>query len=78
MCDCIQIAEKNMKEHLSKDHGNIGFLIISATWSETRKVLMEANFSYELTRKNGKVVEKEKKVVITANYCPFCGEKYPE
>ena len=79
MCNCISECEQNMKEHLSKTHEKIDHCMIISTWLSTpRKVIMKANVGYQLTQKNGKVVEKEKEVSITSSYCPFCGEKYPE
>jgi hypothetical protein len=60
------------------DVQEINFLSIRKTIGNNERIIISVDVSFERILKNGKLKTEEGDAYLTANFCPFCGEKYGE
>ena len=87
MCNCIKEVEEELKSKVSEMDSNLkienvtdvslentAFMIGDAICST--QLFSPARIEYEYKNKKGEIKNKKKKVNISYQFCPFCGEPY--
>lgn len=86
MCNCIQTIVLGVKEHHEKNEPDTGtrnaYFLLGVGYNiniQQRRTSSEVIYTHQRKKKNGTLErEKQKKITVYHNFCPFCGEKYPE
>ena len=78
MCKCNILKEKEMRDELTRMGENVcsvRLLCVAAPF--TKIIEVHAEYSVNEIDENGVSKSKLKYAHIHADYCPFCGKKYP-
>ena len=87
MCNCRQETEARLLESLPKllpeGHQNLsarltGYALMMGNGTMQSRQIMPIDITYQAPTKAGVMKDKRQSMSMQANYCMFCGEKYPE
>ena len=78
MCNCNILKEKEIRDELTRRGENVCSVRLLCVAPPFTKIIdVPAEYSVNEIDENGVSKSKLKYAHIHADYCPFCGEKYP-